>query len=252
MMQPNMAETFFQEADDLLGEIETAALTLTDDPSNMEVVNHLFRAVHTIKGSGSMFGFEQVAAFTHHIETLLDQVREGLVPVNDQLATLVLAAADQIKLLLAAAQGGPAVNPGLQSLLLESVLQVTRPTQSPVSSQLPAASTLDALPVWDIVFRPEPALLAHGGNPFLLFRDLKTLGKCVIKGHIDSLPILSELDPEACYLWWTIQLVGACTESDVHDVFMFEDGGELSIAPGDVASPNRPTPEIRGAGQSGR
>src|SRR5580704_17148740 len=109
-MQSNPADTFLQEADDLLAAIEAAALSLTADQADSEAINQIFRAFHTIKGSGAMFGFDDVAAFTHHVETLLDQVRDGLVPVSDQLSNVILAAADQIKLLLAAAQGGDPVD----------------------------------------------------------------------------------------------------------------------------------------------
>jgi two-component system chemotaxis sensor kinase CheA len=79
--QDNPAITFLQEADNLLAEIETAALGINSQASNIETVNHIFRAFHTIKGSGSMFGFDQVAGFTHHMESLIDKVSEGIVTV---------------------------------------------------------------------------------------------------------------------------------------------------------------------------
>ena len=68
----NPAETFLQEADELLGEIEQTTLGLGGGNPVEESVNQLFRAFHTIKGSGAMFGFTEVAGFTHHMETLLD------------------------------------------------------------------------------------------------------------------------------------------------------------------------------------
>src|SRR5580704_13625067 len=124
-MQANPADTFLQEADDLLAAIEAAALSLTADQADSEVVNQIFRAFHTIKGSGAMFGFDDVAAFTHHVETLLDRVRDGIVPVSPQLANVVLSAADQIKLLLQAAQRGEPVNAISQADLLERVRQLS-------------------------------------------------------------------------------------------------------------------------------
>lgn len=238
---PDLAAAFLQEAEDLLAEIETAALSINSQQSNMEAINHIFRAFHTIKGSGSMFGFDQVASFTHHIESLLDKAREGEVPITEQLSTVILAAADEIKALLLAAQGGKPVDPGLQAVLLETIYQISQPA-IPITSPRQSHTVHDArpLPVWRIRFRPEPAILANGGSPALLFRDLKRLGLCTIQAHVDALPLLPELNPELCYLSWTIELRTSCTENDIRDVFMFaEDGSELIITPPESGVPER-------------
>ncbi|MGA2117973.1 MAG: Hpt domain-containing protein [Bryobacteraceae bacterium] len=102
----NPVETFFQEADELLAGIEQSALSLGAEGGTVEIVNQLFRAFHTIKGSGAMCGLDAVAGFTHHVESLLDGVREGAVPVSPKLAELVLKARDHIRGLLEAEQGG--------------------------------------------------------------------------------------------------------------------------------------------------
>jgi two-component system chemotaxis sensor kinase CheA len=244
-MQANPVDTFLQEADDLLAEIEATALSMTEDPAGGEAVNQIFRAFHTIKGSGAMFGFDGVAAFTHHVETLLDQVRDGVVPVSDELTNVILAAADQIKLLVQAAQGGDPVNDILQAQLLDRVRQLSPlPGESDFVAEEPAASTEEtAAKVWNICFRPDPAMLSRGGNPVLLFRDLKKLGQCVIKGHADRLPALAELQPDICHLWWTIQLTAAVDIDAIRDVFMFvEDGSELRIEPAEDSAGQGPAP----------
>jgi two-component system chemotaxis sensor kinase CheA len=226
-----------------LPKIEAAALSMTGDPAGGETVNQIFRAFHTIKGSGAMFGFDGVAAFTHHVETLLDQVREGVVPVSDELTNVILAAADQIKLLVQAAQGGDPVNGILQAQLLDRVRQLSRSAaESNLAAEGPAASTeVTAAQVWNICFRPDPAMLSRGGSPVLLFRDLKKLGECVIKGHADRLPALVELQSDVCYLWWTIQLTAAVDIDAIRDVFLFvEDGSELRIEPAEDSAGRAP------------
>ncbi|MEO8660722.1 MAG: chemotaxis protein CheA, partial [Bryobacteraceae bacterium] len=230
-MAANPVDTFLNEADDLLLEIEAAALSLTADPTG-DAVNRVFRAFHTIKGSGAMFGFDAVAAFTHHVESLLDQVREGLVKVSDDLANLILAAADQIKLMLLAAQGGPPVDSASQAALLETVASLSSghapAAVGAASPQVPSAAAEEKL--WNIVFRPDPALLSRGGNPVLLFRDLKKLGSCRIEGSLDRLPSLDEMQTEVCYLAWTIELTTIADAAAIRDVFLFvEDGSELRI-----------------------
>ena len=233
-MQADPVDTFLQEAEDALAEIEAAALSMNGDPAGSEVVNRIFRAFHTIKGSGSMFGFDDVAAFTHHVETLLDQVREGVVPVSGDLTNVILSAADQIKLLLRAAQGGDPVDGNLQEALLTRVRQLSAATGESVivAERLRLTGPEAELKVWHICFRPDPSILLRGGNPVLLFRDLRKLGECVIEGHTDRLPALAEMQTCVCYLWWTIQLTGAVNSDAIRDVFLFvEDGSELRIEP---------------------
>src|ERR1035441_1157614 len=157
-MQTNPIDTYFQEADELLADIEATALSMTADPAGGEAVNQIFRAFHTIKGSGAMFGCDDVANFTHHVETLLDQVREGVVPVSDELSNVILAAADQIKLLLQVAQGGRPVDGDGAAALLDRVhcLSAAAEMSAPVAVETQAATQLpahQALPqVWNISF----------------------------------------------------------------------------------------------------
>jgi two-component system chemotaxis sensor kinase CheA len=239
-MQANPVDTFLQECDELLAEIEATALSFTSASEGDEAVNRIFRAFHTIKGSGAMFGFDAIAAFTHHVETLLDRVREGAVPVSDELVNVILRAADQIKLLLQAGQSGDAADDTVQKELLETVRQLSETPVATVVTEEPQATTGN---VWNIVFRPDPALLSRGGNPVLLFRDLKKLGECFIEGHLDRLPPLAEMQADVCYLWWTIRLTGQTDANAIRDVFLFvEDGAELSIEPATAVERTAPVP----------
>lgn len=101
MNAPNQfAATFLQEAAEQLALIEEIILEVEENPQDEESINRLFRVFHTIKGSGAMFGFDQVAEFTHHVETVLDKVRNGAIPISKELVNVILAAKDQIALML--------------------------------------------------------------------------------------------------------------------------------------------------------
>jgi two-component system chemotaxis sensor kinase CheA len=243
-MDFNPAETFIQEAEDLLAEIEACALQLQEDFSSTETIHQLFRAFHTIKGSGSMFGFDAVASFTHHVETLLDQVREGQVPVSEELCRIIMESGDQIKALFKASQGGAAADKVEQAKLLARVhkLSATASGQAPGQAHGQGAGKAaeadggetsgGAARTWNIRFVPDPLMLARGCNPALLFRDLKKLGKCSIEAHTDRVPALDTLEPEHCYLWWTIRLEGDTDRNTIREVFLFvEDGAQLDIEP---------------------
>src|SRR5450755_4985538 len=98
-------EAFLEEARERLVELEAALLALNQTPEDQELVGSAFRALHTIKGSGAMFGFDEVAAFTHHIETAFDAVRNGRLAASTDLVNLGLAALDHIKAMLDWAEG---------------------------------------------------------------------------------------------------------------------------------------------------
>jgi two-component system, chemotaxis family, sensor kinase CheA len=234
-MEYNPVQTFLAEADELLSNIEQSALSLDGDESPAEAINQLFRAFHTIKGSGAMCGLLQVSAFTHHVETLLDRVREGAVAVSPELSDLVLAAADQIKLLLAAEQGGRPVAAESNQRLIDRISELSdaavRPNRPPAS--LPNSEECEGEGkerTWEIRFHPNPSLLACGSNPILLFRDLGKLGQCEIVGHTETVPALDQMQPDVCYVWWSITLQGTADANAIRDVFLFvEDGSKLEI-----------------------
>ena len=239
-MAYNPVPTFLQEADELIADIEQSALGLLSEGASAETVNRLFRAFHTIKGSSAMCGFDAVAGFTHHVEGLLDQVRNGAIAVSGQLADLVLRAVDHIKMLLGAAQGGEAPSPASGEALMAAIAEFGVSTER-TSSEQPSPERR-----WTIRFRPDPTLLASGGNPVALFRDLRKLGTCEITAHSGEVPALDAIQPDGCYLWWTITLRSHADKNAIRDVFLFvEDGSALEIECRDLppAAPEKRPPE---------
>jgi two-component system chemotaxis sensor kinase CheA len=244
------ADSFLQEAEDLLAEIQECALALDGESRPDEIVGRLFRAFHTIKGSGAMFGFDYVSKFTHHVENLLDRVREGKVAVSPQLAELVLAAADEIKRLLAVEPGViPEPSEAREALIAALEAFSLHTAQIPTAAigliELDNSASIAQERSWQIVFRPGKDLFACGGNPLFLLRDLEKLGSIDVVAHTENVPTLEELQPGACYLGWTVSLRTAADENAIRDVFVFvEDGAELTIKPM-VDDTCLPEPEMR-------
>jgi two-component system chemotaxis sensor kinase CheA len=239
-MHEAIVDTFLQECEDLLPEIEECALALSDEGEPDEIVGRLFRAFHTIKGSGAMVGFDHVASFTHHVETLLDGVREGKVAISPRIAELVLAAADEIKRLLTVEPGDtPAPSKTRDALVveLEQFAAVSKNIDgSKQTSQAPHDSAQQGNPPagqergWKITFRPNSDLFTCGGNPYLLIRELGKLGTVDAVALTEDVPPLEDLQPNLCYLGWSITLRTAEDENTIRDVFVFvEDGAELSV-----------------------
>ena len=233
-------ESFLQESEDLLAQIEDCALAVSNGEATADTVAQLFRGFHTIKGSGAMCGLEQVASFTHHIETLLDDIREGRVPLSPQVAELVLASVDQIRSLLAQVASDSELSAPDEELIAK-IRQVSaaretigkpavgKPGQAPPKPSDPIAAPKRT---WQITFLPDPGLFACGANPLALLRELRTLGEAEITANTERIPPLAQLQPGTCYLGWSIALRTSAGENEIRDVFLFvEDGAELTIAP---------------------
>jgi two-component system chemotaxis sensor kinase CheA len=252
----NPVDTYLQEAEDLLSEIEEAALSLAGEESGSERLNHLFRAFHTIKGSGAMCGFNQVAQFTHHVETVLDQVRKGSIPVSERLAELVLSAKDEIRVMLAAEQRGETAARGATQDLIAMLEGLASAANAPAPAPAEPATAVNPPPpngerTWRILFRPSPDLMLCGGNPVLLFRDLRRLGECQVSAHTEAVPALDQIQPNVCYLWWTITLRTDADRNALRDVFVFvEDGATLEIEVVPEAAATRPAAP-QAAGRAG-
>ncbi|MCR6630961.1 MAG: Hpt domain-containing protein [Magnetospirillum sp.] len=99
-MATDPADTFRQEAQDLFEQLEQALLDLEARPDDMELIGTAFRALHTLKGSGAMFGFDALSSFAHHLEAAFDQLRHGTLSPSPDLVALALAAKDHLRALL--------------------------------------------------------------------------------------------------------------------------------------------------------
>jgi two-component system chemotaxis sensor kinase CheA len=244
MSQPNPVNTFLLEAGDLLAQIEEIVLDVDAANPDPEDINRLFRAFHTIKGSGAMFGFDAVAAFTHHVETALDHVREGSLQLSSELLQLVLAAKDQIKTLLDVAQGEATLEPGSSEKLIAAInaLGGQGAPAAAASAHAPKpAADVSAKQTFRIRFRPDPAIMVSGTNPVSLLNELRDLGDCAVVAQTDSVPALEDLQPDQIHFSWEITLTTERGANAIKDVFIFvEDGSELSIEP--VAALQPPAP----------
>ena len=228
--------TYREEANELLTELETSLLELEETPFDSELIGRVFRAMHTIKGSGAMFGFDEIAGFTHQVETVFDLVRNGRMKVTKQLLNLTLRARDHIKSLLDASVSGEEINRSAGDAIIAGLKQLV-PDAEPVEmlravQEAAPAAKADAADqkTWRIRFKPIPEIFLSGTNPLGLINELHDLGTCHVIAHTDLIPHLSEMSPEHCYLYWDIILTTNRGMDAIKDVFIFcEDDCELKI-----------------------
>jgi two-component system, chemotaxis family, sensor kinase CheA len=230
-------QAFQEEAREVLVELESALLELNENRTDRELVSRVFRALHTIKGSGGMFGYDELAAFAHQLETAFDEVRAGRLEVTAELLDVALTARDQIKAMLEEAAGGAPADRTAAAAILAKLHTLTGLAESPsggkaASAPQPPKAVAGAVSAWKIHFCPGPELLRNGANPLLLLAELRQLGDLHSTASMAAVPRLAELDPDRCYISWDMVLATAAGREAIRDVFIFvEDSSELSVEP---------------------
>jgi two-component system chemotaxis sensor kinase CheA len=233
--------TFIAESRELLEQMENALLAVAHD--GPEAVNAIFRAAHTIKGSAGMFGLDPVVEFTHVAESVLDKVRDGHVPVSDELVALLLACCDHIGALVDAVErgtldqdaaliesGGPLV------AALQGYLDGGAAPAAAATAQEAPAQLAEGMQEWDIGLRFGADVLRNGMDPLSFIRYLAQLGSITrIELQSERLPAADEFDPESCYLGFAIGFASSEPQATIDGVFDFvRDDCEIRIAPAAV------------------
>jgi len=224
-----MRSTFRAEALDLLIELDSALLALEAAPSDTTLVHRVFRAIHTIKGSGATAGFVHLARFAHNVEEAFDLAREERLAVTGDLIDCGLHACDVIRLILEGNAEGEAVS-GEVEVTGAFTRLLPDPDGAPAAETEPPRASASNLAAFEIIFRPKRGIFYSGTDPVTLLDDLRELGQAHITARADGVPPLASLEAEHCYLWWEVLLVTNRNQAAVKDVFVFvEDECDVRI-----------------------
>lgn len=232
---------FISESSEQLESIESLLLQLEDEPGNHDLLGALFRCAHTVKGSAGIFGLDEVVAFTHHVETLLDRLRDGLVVLSPEMGTLLLQCNDQIRYLINLAQSGAqadgkamATRDALESRLKAfsgdsgeigrngdggngSPPQAPSPTVDSVQSSQAAK-----LATWTISVRFLTDTFRNGMDPLAILNYVRGLGAITsIECQSTEIPALDSMDPESCYLGFDFELATDAGRDAIEAAFSF-------------------------------
>ncbi len=263
--------TFFQECEELLADLEGGLLAMQEGVGDIETVNAVFRAVHSIKGGAGAFGLEPLVRFAHVFETLLDAVRSGEVPNTVDLAAVMLRASDVLADHVSAARGMGDVDMAASAAMAAELKAWTDPSAAPVATS-PVVETVEApapvvvsddlddddlgfdfqpmtisidaqaadaelIPdnVWTVSIRPKSDLYRKANETALLLRELSRLGPIVATMDDSALPTLEFLDAEAAYVTWSVRVETEDGEDAIREVFEFVDGDcDLEIVRGEA------------------
>lgn len=226
--------SFLEECFEGLELMETSLLNL--EQGDDETINSIFRAAHSIKGGAGTFGFEHVTEFTHLVETLLDEMRDGRRAIESNDVELLLESVDCMRMMIEAIRDDGSYD---QKKIdetykqLEIALDQTQSANDAAKEQddFGSSTTENADATWTITFVPEHHLVQTGNDPILLFKALADLGEVSVSANCKELPPITEIDSEELYLSWQLTLLSSwATEQDIREVFEWvEDECQLEI-----------------------
>lgn len=239
-------EAFREEAFELLGELEAALLQLEEEPDDPETISSVFRIMHTIKGSASMFGFNEISLFTHEVENVMDLLRSGKLQVNKNLIDLTLKSRDYIKDMLSDSsvnlnEETDSVIKGFKSEVAVQTGRISSPVETGevtkrMSFQQDSLSADDdnydsgELTTYRIIFCPDNNIFLMGTNPLLLLSEIQDLGEYSVIAIFDEIPPLAEINPEYCFTSWEVILSTTYSIEEIKDIFIFvESSAEIRI-----------------------
>lgn len=232
-------QVFFEESFEGLEIMESSLLDLEIGQPDSEAINTIFRAAHSIKGGSGTFGFSAIGEFTHVLETLLDEMRNGTRDVTREAVDVLLLAVDSLREMLSAARDGADFDANAVAEVhakLERQLAIgSDHTPGAKAEATPAESAArpDGAGDWIIAFAPHPNLFGTGNDPVRILRELRALGRSEIEADLSQLPDYAEFDPETSYARWSITLDGNVEERAIREVFEWvEDDADISLTRG--------------------
>ncbi len=239
-MEQETKDLFKEEVDETLAELDVSLLELEKTPDDLELVNRVFRAVHTLKGACDMFGVDNVVALAHEMESAFDLIRNGARRVDKPLLDAGFAAKDRIGAMLR--EGADPDAAGAKDVI-QAFRDILSPPE-PARANRPGTSSPNPDQRFHrLIYAPSGPARLDGPDPLELLEQLESLGECRTRADLSGLPDPRDLDPSACYARFTIDFAPLRPEDDVNDLFLFlENPQELSIE----SQPQRPAPRTPG------
>lgn len=240
-------QVFFEECFEGLEAMESGLLSLDTGDIDSEAINVIFRGAHSIKGGSGTFGFSNVADFTHVMETLLDEMRDGRRQVTQAAIDVLLGSVDCLREMITAIQQEQDVDEtrvaeqksalevelyGSAASVEPSPVNHSIAMEIPVAMSEPAPAQQHEQQGYEIAFTPYLNLLQTGNDPVRMFRELAELGELTASVNVQDIPDFYELNPEECYLAWDLKVAGDIAEDEINEIFDWVKGDcELDIQP---------------------
>ena len=243
--------TFFQECDELIADLESKLMLLEQGRTDLETINAVFRAVHSVKGGAGAFGLDDLVRFAHVFETLMDELRAGRKPCDPLTIKTLLRASDVLADHIQAAQGlTPPVDEARSAALVAELELLTHGGDAPppvdeeeddfgftpmafdMALDEPLAPANEPAAGWRVVFKPHGKMYGSANETSLLLRELARLGRTTVSLDETDVPLLDVLAVDEGCLTWTVDLHAPVAEAAVREVFDFVEADcDLTVTP---------------------
>lgn len=229
-------EIFFEESSELLADMETCLLRLDINSPDLEDLNAIFRAAHSIKGGAGTFGFTDMTEMTHMLETLLDKLRKGELEVRSEMIDAFLQAGDVIKNQLAGHRGEGQADPEVAAAVCEELRRLCEETQASASAPVKSSETksndvpVEAAPE---VAKAQPLLNNDSCTTYRIEFNGSGMADMALDNLFTNLKLLGNLEnltPEGDERWYQLKLMTSKSEEDIWETVAFVvDPGNLKI-----------------------
>jgi two-component system, chemotaxis family, sensor kinase CheA len=234
-----LLQIFLLESDDLLKMAEASLLTLESTPQSTAPIDELFRSIHTLKSSAAMVSLPHLAEYAHHLENLLERLRNHKLAISKHLITFLLEAVDFARLLVEQAVAGTGEVDFVdlaqrqdqikRYLGVEAVATGRGPEEQKAAEPAVAEEPTDEgerAPheprFLQIRLRFRRDILHTGRDPLLTLLNLSELGEFLrVTADLSDLPPFSGLDPYQLYISWEVILKTAHSDEEIDEVFFF-------------------------------
>ncbi|WP_115718887.1 chemotaxis protein CheA [Gallaecimonas mangrovi] len=230
-------QIFLQECAENLEVLEAELLALEAGLADDDSINKVFRAAHSIKGGAGTFGLSEMSRFTHHLETLLDELRSGQRQSTPALVALMLKATDVIAQMRSDAEaGGNGSSPNAEDISQQLQAALGKGEAALPDTAVATTATTEGAD-WQLEFVPHADMLASGNDPVRLLRELAELGMQVKQCNFGRL-YDADYDPQLCYLSWSLTGPGDIDESEILEIFDWVEGEcDVNLSRQTTASP---------------
>ena len=233
-------QVFFEESLEGLDTMESILLQMESGEYDQEDINGIFRVAHSIKGGAGTFGFAEISEFTHVQETLLDEIRSETRTMTPEIITLLLSAVDTVREMISISKDNEDIPEDMGQEIVDALTNIMKSNSGEEAGTESNDQTAEEKPdgieangqkhIWNIKFKPHKEMLRTGNDPVRMLAALEDLGTVETVVDDESIPVLSDLDPESSYLSWDIKLDSDCEKSEIFEIFEWvEDECDLEI-----------------------
>ena len=221
----SLFDIFTEEAQEIVVSLERDLLDLENNMSDKQLINNIFRSVHTLKGSSGMVDFSVLTAFAHDLENVLSRVRSEELKVTAGLITLLLDVTDLLKNLVSTdpENAENELGPEMRRLT-ESIKKYKGYSSENKKQKEDRREDEDSFSekYFQIILKFKPDIFSTGTDPLMLLKELDSVGDIIkVKCNPENIPDIEKLSFEKLYLSWELVVKTFEPRSSIDNIFIF-------------------------------